>query len=54
LEVVLGLAQGKYLELKIFEHSSVASTVQRGRTLDAPLSKWTRNEKDMEFESKRV
>ncbi len=46
--------QGKYLELKIFEHSSVASTVQRGRTLDTPLSKWTRNEKDMEFESKKV
>jgi len=54
LEVVLGLVQGKYLELKIFEHSSVASTVQRGRTLDAPLSKWTRNEKDMKFESKTV
>jgi len=33
------------LELKIFEHRSVASTVQRGRTLDTPLSKWTRNEK---------
>lgn len=46
--------QGICLELKIFGHSSVASRVQRGRILDTPLSKWTKNEKDMKFESKRI